>query len=176
MGKRKSTFWVGGGVIREPETDVSISTGDVIQLLPAVLRTANLGPDTSVVIEAIYLHFHIHRILITPLDALGFLVWISNVTETSELPVQSLDAISVDDRAYANKNILMMEPLPVPPVLNSGDLLSAAVNDEVIVSSHQFRASRKLDRASNVLAMNLNSDVSSVTRVFCQWRILLREA
>ncbi len=176
MGKRKSTFWVGGGEIREPETDASTSTGEVIQLLPAVVRTANLGPDTSVVIEAIYLHFHIHRILTTVFDALGFMVWISNVTETSELPVQSLDALSTDDRAYANKNILMMEPLPVPPNLNSGDLLSAAVNDEIYVSSHQFRASRKLDRASNVLCLNLNSDVSAVTRVFCQWRILLREA
>ncbi len=176
MGKRKATFWVGGGQVIEPESDGNTSTAEVIQLVPAVLRTANLGPDTSVLIEAIYLHFSIHRLLISELDALGFLVYVSNVTETSELPVQALDALATDDRAYANRNILMMAPLPVPPTVASGDLLSASVNQAVLTSSHSFRATRKLDRASNVLAMTVNSDLSVVVRVFCQWRILLREA
>ncbi len=172
MAKRKYQ-WTGGGQIIEPEPDASTSVGEVIRVVPALSPSADAGADTQCVVEAIYMHFSVHRLLITELDALGFLVWTANVAESGSDPSQALDALSTTDRAYANKNILMMAPLAVPRIGLSADLLSATVTEEVLVSSHEFQASRKLDRSNQVLAMTVNSDVSVVVSVFCQWRVLL---
>ncbi len=174
---RKPTYWVGGGQNIEPQTDASTSTGSVIKLLPALPRTGNLGRDNKVIIEAIYLHFAIKRIFVTDFDALAFLVWVANVTETSDLPVQTINALSLDSRMYANRAIMMAAPLPVPRNWVSGDLATAtAFTGEVLVAHHEFQASRKVDLASNVVSLILNSDVSVVTSVFCQWRMLCRQA
>lgn len=172
MGKRNFQ-WTGGGQNIEPETDAGTSVGEVIRIVPALATSGDTGANTRCVVEAIYLHFSIHRLLITELDALGFLVWTANVAESGSDPSQALDALSLVDRAYANKNILMMAPLPVPRIALSSDLLSGTVTEEVLVSSHEFQASRKLDRSNQVLAMTVNSDASLVVSVFCQWRVLL---
>ncbi len=172
MGKRRYQ-WVGGGQNIEPEPDASTSVGEVIRVIPATTTSEAAGENTQMVIEAIYMHFSIHRLLITELDALGFMVWTANVAEAGNDPSQALDALSTVDRAYANKNILMMAPLPVPRIALSSDLLSGTVTEEVLVSSHEYQASRKFDRSNQVLAMTVNSDVSVVVSVFCQWRVLV---
>ncbi len=172
MSKRK-TQWVGGGQVIEPETDASTSIGEVIQLVPALPIADVRGQPTQCLVEAIYLHFSIRRILTTTFDALGFVVWMANIQEGGAAPVQSLDALSTTDRAYGNKAIMMMAPLSVPPLLGTSDLLAFTVNDQIITESHEYQAMRKMDRSSNVLSLILNSDVSVVTRVFCQWRVLL---
>ncbi len=172
MGKRRKTVWVGGGQLITPEPDVSTATGEIIELIPAVTAAAPVGEDTACTVEAIYLHFSVRRNTIAETQALGFLVWVANVTEAAEVPVQALDALSVTSRAYGNKNILMMAPLPVPPILASSDLATAIQSEEVMVAHHEFQASRKLDRSNNVLAMSVNVETLSVS-VFCQWRILL---
>ncbi len=172
MGKRRTT-WVGGGEIRIPETDAGTTVSEVIQLIPPQPLTQGVGDRTKCVIDAIYLHFSIRRIALNAVDALGFIVYQSQVLEAGDTPSQSLDALSLQGRAYANKAIMMMAPLPVPPLLGAGDLLTFVANDQVMVASHEFQASRKHDMASQVLCLNLNSDISAVFRVFCQWRILL---
>ncbi len=147
---------------------------EVIQLVPALPQANALGENTQCLIEAIYLHFSIQRLLITNFDALGFVVWLAALQEgSSALPVQSLDALSTRDRDYGNKAILMMAPLPVPPILASSDLVSAITNEAIVTDHHEYQATRKYDRAGQVLCMAVNSDVSVVCNVFCQWRVLL---
>lgn len=175
MGKRK-TQWIGGGQNIEPSTDVSTAIGDVIQMIPVLPLAEIRGQPTSMLIEAIYLHFSIHRLLITELDALGFVVWVANLQEAGNLPVQTIDALSLNDRLYGNKAIMMMAPLPVPRIALSGDLVSATVDQEVLTAHHEYQAMRKLDRSSNVLSLIVNSDVSVVCNVFCQWRVLVSYA
>ncbi len=68
---------------------------------------------------------------------------------------------------------MMMAPLPVPRTVLSGDLLSAIVDQEVKVVHHEYQAMRKHDRANQILALAVNSDVSVVLNVFCQWRVLV---
>lgn len=173
MGSRKEYKWVGGGQNIEPETDAGTTTGEVIQIVPALpLADAGMIPGQCT-LEAIYLHFSIHRLLITEIDALGFLVWVANVKETNVEPAQALDALSLAARAYSNKNILMMAPLPVPPILASSDLLSAIVSEEVFTDHHEYQASRKINRSTDVVALTVNCDVSVATNVFVQWRALL---
>ncbi len=172
MAKRK-TSWVGGAQLVIPETDAGTTPSEVVQLIPPQLSTESVGDRTKFVVEAIYLHFSIRRILNSNPDACGFLVWQAAVNESNEFPAQSLDALSLQRRAYANKNIMMMAPLPIPPLLGASDLASFTTNDAVLVAHHEFQASRKHDTASQVLAMNVNCDISLVLRVFCQWRILL---
>ncbi len=169
---RKQVEWVGGGVIKEPETDASTAIGEIIQMIPAKPVADPSGTRDIFVIDAIYLHFSIHRILTTTFDALGFMVWQEPVQEGSNNPIQSLDALSTTARLYSNKRIMMMAPLPVPPLLGTSDLLAFTVNDEIKTASFEFQASRKHDRSNTVLCLGLNSDVSLVTRVFCQWRVL----
>lgn len=173
MAKKRTTQWFGGGQVIEPETDVSTSVSEIIELIPALKVADFVGQPSSAIIEGIYLDFSIHRILTTTFDALGFLVWIVAVGEGSEAPIQALDALSTETRFYANKNIMMQFPLPVPPLLGTSDLLAFTINDEIKTAHFEFKARRKLDRSAQVLAMTLNSDVSVVTRVFCQWRVLL---
>ncbi len=171
--KEKEYQWFGGGQNIEPKTDASTTIAEVIQLIPVVPTTEVVGGRTRFLIEAMYLHFSIHRLLISEIDALGFLVWQSQVTELSTTPTQTLNALSLDDRFYSNKRIMMMAPLPVPPLLASGDLATAIPDERVLVAHHDYQAMRKHDRSNQVLAMIVNCDVSVATSVFCQWRVLV---
>ncbi len=171
--KRKEYQWLGGGENIEPQTGASTSVADVIQLVPGVPIADNAGVRTTFLIEAIYLHFHVHRLLITELDALGFLVYQGNVSDSGNNPVQALDALSLEDRLYSRKQLMMMGPLEVPPIVVSGDLLTATTDERVLVSSHEYQANRKHDRSQQILCLTVNSDVSVVTSVFCQWRVLV---
>ncbi len=172
MSNRKVT-WFGGGQLYDSQTDASTGVGDVIQLIPGVtVADAAAAVRTQFVIEAIYLHFSVRRLLTTTFDALGFLVYQNGMNEASSNPTLALDALSTGDRLYQRKEILMMSPLAVPPLLGTSDLLAFTVSDEIKTEHHQFMAARKHDRAGQVLCLTLNSDVSVVTRVFVQWRVL----
>lgn len=173
MASKKEIAWVGGGVIKEPETDAGTTPAEVIQLVPAIPVTAGQGQPAKCLIKGVYLHFSTRRILTTTFDALGFIMWVATRTENSDLPVQSLNAIATASVTYSNKAIMLNAPLQVPPLLGTSDLLAFTVNDQVIAEHHTFEAKRKLDRQSQVLCLNLNSDVSLVTRVFVQWRVCL---
>ncbi len=173
MGNKRSKQWVGGGQVIESQTDGSTSTSDIIKLVEPIPRATIQGADSKVLVEAIYLHFSTHRLLATTLDALGFMVYTQQVSESTELPLQALDALSTDRRLYSNNQILMMQPLKVPPILAASDLLSVLVNRETSVEHHDYQATRKLDRAAQVLCLTVNSDVSDVVRCFVQWRVLL---
>ncbi len=93
--------------------------------------------------------------------------------EGQDSPVQSLNAIPTDDRAYGNKNILVMGQIDVPPVLAASDLLSFDTSEELRTTKFEYQASRKLDRSNQVLCLVINSDVSDVLRCFVQVRALL---
>ncbi len=172
MSRRKYQ-WVGAGAIITPKTDASTPTSEIMELVPAVLRTSAAGPRTDCLIEAMYIKVHTHRILTSALDATGIIVWTAVVSEGADAPAQSLNALATDARAYGNKNIMLMEPIAVPPLLAAGDLLSFQTSDEIMVSSFEYQATRKLDRQNQVLALTINSDVSSVVRCFVQARVLL---
>jgi len=194
MSKRKRTQWFGGGQVIEPETDASTSTAEVLQLIPSI-QTGELAQEVSeFTIEAIYLHFSIRRILISAIDALGFLVYQGEVVEGGNNPAQALDALAQAPREYSNKRIMMMEaldalaqapreysnkrimmmaPLPVPPILGTSDLLAFTTDSQVLVAHHEFQASRKHNRSNTILCMTVNCDISVATRIFCQWRVLV---
>ncbi len=172
MGKRKTT-WVGGGQLLTPEPDVSTSTAEVVEMIKSQATGADVGARTSFVIDAIYLHFSVRRVGILETEALGFLVWTGNIGEASNAPVQALDALSTDARLYGNKNIMMMAPLPVPPILASSDLATAIQGEGILVAHHEFQASRKLDISNQGLFMTVNSETALAVGVFAQWRVLL---
>lgn len=172
MSKR-TTQWVGGGQLIIPDTQASTAVADVIQMVPPIQIASTLGAQANVVIEAIYLKFSVRRTAIGAMDALGFLVWVSQVQEAGNQPVQVLDALDTSDRVYGNKQILMMGPLSVPAILGASDLASFTTNEEVRTSSHEFQARRKLARQSELLALTVQCDISAITRVFCQWRVLV---
>lgn len=142
-------------------------------MLPAIARTADVQQRTSALIEAVYVHISTTRVLISPMFSLGLIVWLGNVSEGSDNPSQTLDALATDSRAYSNKNILIMEPIPVPPILASGDLVTATTSEEIRTSKHTYQASRKIDRAQQVLCMQVNGEVASVVNCFIQFRVLL---
>ncbi len=174
MGKRKRTYqWVGLGRNIDVKTDASTAPADIMEIIPAISRTAVGGPQTSCLIEAMYIKVHTRREAISALDAAAVIVWTGTVIESGDAPLQSLDAIATDARAYANKNIMLNEPIEVPPLLGASDLLSFVTNDQVLVSSFQYQASRKLDRSTQVLCLAVNADVSAVLNCFVQARVLL---
>ncbi len=173
MGKKKQTMWVGGAKLVLPEPDSSTTTTEVVELIPATLAGDPIGALTKYTIEAIYLHFSTRRVGIVSAEALGFLVWVANAAEGGNVPVQALDALSTESRFYGNKNIVMMQPLEVPPFLASGDLATAIPNGGVMTEHHEFQASRKFDRSNQVLAMTINCETAVVVETFAQWRILL---
>lgn len=172
MSKDKTYSWIGGAKSMEPQTDASTSTTDVIQLIPTTAVSAATISRTRFLIEAIYLHFSITRVLTTDFDALGFLVYQIPPTEVSLNPSLALNALSLDERLYARKSIMMMAPLEVPPVIQNGvDVFT--LSGEHKVAHHEYQVMRKHDTASQVLAMTVNSDVSGVVNIFAQWRVLV---
>ncbi len=174
MARSKRKYvWVGGGQIILPVTDASTSVGDVMEIVPAIPRTSELGADTSCLVEALYINVSTHRLTLDSLDAAGVIVWTANVVEGGDSPAQTLDAISTDSRAYANKNIMVMAPLEVPPVIPVGNAATFATSEATVVSHFEYQATRKLDRSNQVLALTINTDVSDVLRCFVQVRCLL---
>lgn len=154
-------------------TDANTSTTDVIQMVTALDRTADMGQPSKCLIEAIYLKASIRRLLTTTMASLTYMVWLGNVSEGSDLPIQALNSQSLDARAYGNSDILMHSAMPVPPLLGTSDLLAFTVNDEIRAEAYEFQATRKFDRSRQILCLVANSDVDAMVRVFFQWRVLL---
>ncbi len=173
MAKDKVYSWFGGGANYEPQTDASTNIADIIQLIPPLSLADEAGARTRFLIEAIYLKFSVQRLLATNFDALGFIVYQMAPRESDNLPTTALDALSLSSRLYARKSIMMMAPLDVPPNVFTSDLLAASPNDEIKTSAHEYQAMRKHDRANQILCLAINSDVSVVTSVFSQWRVLV---
>ncbi len=173
MSKRKKTYeWFGGGENLDVKTDASTSVADLIQMIPGRALADDAGVRTQFLIEAIYLHMHVHRLLITEVDALGFIVYQGNLSDSGNNPVQALDAVSLQNRLYSRKQIMMMGPLAVPPIIFDG-VSAFTTQEEVLVSSHEYQANRKHDRSQQVLTLAVNADVSDVISCFCQWRVLV---
>ncbi len=174
MAKSKRKYqWVGGGKLISVQPDTSTSVADVMEIVPAVLKASVAGPDTSYLLEAMYIKVSTRRIGVAAFDAAGIIVWTAPVVEGGDSPAQTLDAVSTDARAYANKCILLMEALPVPALLATSDLLAFVPNDEVVVTRFEYQAKRKIDRSNTVLALIINSDLSNQLRCFVQVRALL---
>lgn len=171
--KDRSYTWVGGAQIIEPETDAGTTTSELLVLVPPQPVADIVGTRTQLLVEAIYLNFATHRILSTTVDALTFVVYMAPLGEASDLAAYVLNSQSLIDRTYSRKEIMMLGQLPVPPYVAAGDLLSTLISGEVMVAHHEYQASRKMDRAGQTVVMAVNCDVSVVTRVFCQWRVLL---
>lgn len=162
MARSKRSYqWVGDGLIINPVPDVSVSVGGIMQILLALTSSSNPEGRTQVLLEALYVYISTHRVGIDAVAACGVVVWVANVSEGSNNPVQSLDALGTQSRAYSNKNILIMEPIAVPPILGAGDLLTAIPSEATFTSKHTFQASRKIDRSNQVLSLMVNADVSS---------------
>jgi len=174
MARRKRKYiWVGGGQIILPVPDTFTSVGDIMEIVPAIPRTSELGGDTQCLIEALYIHVSTQRLLISNFDACGIIVWTANVVEGGDSPAQTLDALSLDGRAYANKNILVLAQISVPPVIPVGDAATFATSDELRTSTFEYQATRKLDRSNQVLSLIINTDLTGVVRCFVQVRCLL---
>ncbi len=173
MGKRRRLQWVGGAESIDTATDANTAVGDLILMITALDRTADQGQPSKCLIEAIYLKMSTRRLLTTTMAALTYMVWLANVSEGSDLPIQALNSQSLDARAYGNSDILMHGALDVPPLLGTSDLLAFTVNDEIKATDAEFQATRKFDRSRQILTLVVNSDVDAMCRVFCQWRVLL---
>ncbi len=170
--KNKEYQWIGGGQLVVAETRASTSVADVVQLIPGVPIADDAGARNKFLIEAMYLHFSVHRALITEVDALAFLVYQSNMSDSGNNPLAALDALSLEDRLYGRKQLMMMGPLPVPAIIFDG-VSAFTTQEQVLVASYEYQAKRKHDRGQQVLCMTVNCDVSLVCRVFCQWRVLV---
>ncbi len=170
--KKKEYQWMGGGQLVSAETRASTSVADVIQLIPGVPIADDAGSRNNFLIEAMYLHFHVKRLLITDMDALAFLVYQSNMSDSGNNPLAALDALSLEDRLYGRKQLMMMGPLPVPAIIFDG-VSAFTTQEEIKVHSAEYQAKRKHDRSQQVLCMTINADVSDVVQVFCQWRVLV---
>ncbi len=171
MAKKRSGEWLGGAKLITPAPDVSTTTAEIIALIEPIGVGDSVGVRTRFNIEAIYAHFSIRRLGIAEVEAMGFMVYQIQPSEASSLPLAALDALSTTARAYSNKAIMMMAPLPIPPFLASSDLATAIPSDEVMVVHHEFQANRKHDRANQVLCMAVNAETDLEVSVFVQWRI-----
>jgi len=169
----KKYKWCGGGIIREPDTFGTTSRAEVIELCPA-LTESELEAYSDVVIERCHIHIATHRLLISPLDAFGIIVWLAQVQEFDNDVVQVLDSLGLTAgaaRQYGNRQIMFQGQLPVPRVnsLDAQDVLS----NEVLTEKIDIKVRRKLHRSNEILALSLNTDVDAVLRCFVQWRVLL---
>ena len=168
-GSKKSYKWCGTGQTRVVETAVSTTTAELLILCPVV----SIAAYNNVIIERTIINFSIRRDTAGDILALAAMVCVQPVATGTALPVQSLDALDTSDAAYGAGNILHWEALPVPALVydSTGDTMR--VDGSVDHVQWDIPVKRKLNRERECLVLTINSDVSSVVKVFMQSRVLL---
>lgn len=157
MGKRHG-MWVGDNRVQTLLAGGPIA--NVIQLTP----TVNQADPQDAVHEVSHLHFNIERILTTAIDECGYVIWKGKVDVGGVVPAQSLDPLSLDALAWADKDIMMQGFLPVPPVIF--DVAGTpAVNRSLLHHYVEVKVKRKFGRVNHGIFMSVGCDVSSVVRV-----------
>ena len=166
-GNRPRLQWYGGFSSAEVLTVASTGVGGITQLRPA---HGSLDADRSVVIKRIILSMSVRRVLISAIDCAMWAVSVGQ-TDSSGNPTDVLELLDTDPFVMANKALLQVGSLPVPPIIYS---TTREVDRSVVVVDYDFKVNRRVDLAREAILMQLNADVSGVITVCTNWRMLVQ--
>ena len=172
---RKTYKWCGHNQLVPVNASTAVSLAQIPDLCPALDSTLGAIPG-DVVIEKIRLNVTMRRLLVTGVQASAFIVAIQKIDVTTGNPLEVLNALDVTDEQHAlgNKDILMLDLLPVPACIRAQADDTLLISLENIVTRYEFNGRRKLSRLNHAVTFMPVADVSSALDCFVQSRILLR--
>ncbi len=138
--------------------------GTIIQLVPTIAENV-ADAQQDMVLEVSHIHLSIRRLLITNVDALGFVVWMGKVLVGTSTPAQGLDPLSQSTFAWADGDIMLQGLLPVPPVISAGDTGVAEIDRSNTNFYIRVKSKRKFKRANHGIFLALACDVTNVVKV-----------
>jgi len=169
-GVKPSFKWVGNTQVLTVKTAVSTAIANIHLPVPA---SASLDSDNDVLFERLFVDLSIRRLTTGSVVALGAVVVLQKTDAATGLPTELLDPLSTDVFALANRDILAIQRLPVPPViLGAGDALR--VSSEVMHVRMDIKVRRRFQRANHAISLTLTADLSDAVQIATMTRCLLR--
>ncbi len=169
-GIKPSYKWVGNTQVLTIKTAVSTAIANVLLPIPAL---ASLDSDNDVLFERMFVDFSIRRLTTGSVVALGVVAALQKADAATGLPTELLDPLTTNAFALANRDILAISRLPVPPViLGAGDALR--VSSEVVHTRMDVKVRRRFQRANHVLSLTITADLSDAVEIATMTRCLLR--
>lgn len=158
MAKRRGK-WVGDLSVHDLQAGPDVAT--IIQVVPTVTDESL----SDVVLETCHIHLNIERILVTAIDACGYVIWLGKVLVGTTTPAQGLDPLSLVSGAWADADILLQGLLPVPPVNVNGFDGVKQINHSLAHVQLQVKSKRRFNRVNHGIFMAIACDVDNVVRV-----------
>jgi len=168
--RKRPTKWICGSAFESVETPASLSTTELIHLVPSFTDDDNLPLGDATILGG-DIHLNYTRVLTTAVGAFGYVVALQEVDSVG-VALQRYNPISVDAFELASKNIMKAGCLPVPAndrLFDGGPVISGELVDQHI----HLGTMRKIGRSRQSLVLTLAADISLVINVQVTWRILL---
>jgi len=162
--------WVGTKDVRNVEAFSAISVSDVGKLLPPL---ADIQVEQDVTIERCRIDILTRRLLTSDLTEYGFIVAMQK-TDGIGVLTEVLDPSSTDPFDLANRDILAIGQLAVPPVIHNGATNATHIDRSLLHHVIDIKVRRKIHRANNVLTLTLAANVGNVVAVSVLSRCLVR--
>lgn len=162
--------WVGTADTKNIKTFVSTPASSVGKPIGDL---GDVQIQSDVVIERCLFTFSTVRLLTSDLDAYAYIVAIQKVS-SSGVPTEVLNPLDTDAFALANRDILAIGHIPVPPVIHNGSANATHIDRSVLVHTVDIKVRRKLKRANHALTLTLVADLSDVLSVTLLTRCLLK--
>ena len=84
--------WVGFGEARDVETSVGTAVTGVMQFVPCLVNPEAVG---EVTVEAVYMHISLRCLLVSTVDAVGYILAIQKCDIANGNPVEVLNPLAV---------------------------------------------------------------------------------
>ncbi len=171
MARAKAKYrWVGTKDVRNVEAFSAISVSDVGKMLPPL---ADIQVEQDVTIERCLVHILTSRLLTSDLSEYGYIIAMQK-TDGIGVLTEVLDPSTTDPFDLANRDILAIGQIPVPPIIHNGVTNATHIDRSNLLHTIDVKVRRKIHRANNVLTLTLASNVGNVLSVSVLTRVLVR--
>ncbi len=165
--------WTGDLSVHNLVAGADVAT--TIALVPTIAENV-VDAQQDMVLETCHIHLCYKRLLVTGLDAMGFVVYLGKVLVGTSTLAQALDPLSLSTFAWADGDIMLQGLLPVPPTVSAGNTGAAEVDNSLVHQYIHVKSKRKFKRANHGIFLSLSTDVSSVIRCTTVRRSYLKAA
>lgn len=162
--------WVGTADTKNIDTFVGTPASAVGK---PISDLGDVQITSDVVIERCLITLSTHRLLTTQIEAYAYIVALQKV-DSSGLVTEVLNPLDTDAFALANRDILAIGHIPVPPVIHNGSAGATLADRSTHVHTIDVKVRRKLARTNHALTLTIVADVSDVLKVTLLTRCLIR--
>ena len=152
--------WCGLNLLKTVETTASTATNEVVEICPD-LSTAEMQGDVRV--ERILINLNIRRLLVSGIDAFGWMVADQKIVPSTGLVSEVLPVLDTTNSTFTlgNRDLYGIGLLPVPPKVLQSDN-TEIVDGRVLVERIDLKPRKTLHRLNHALTFTVAADVTAV--------------